>query len=220
MTPDQMPAVTEDMALGLVRKYLSGLRHYPLHEEGQKCLAMYLAKYALSMRHAISIVEAFHEDCPTPQNLHDVAYNENLRAKFLPPVRSQKEQWEAQGYTLDATWYKQIQNQLQGRKPGEPREIDLMYKAVKQKLKIKDWTHVSWGQIWSTARDLGFPLNTEQKEDAARWEALQPRSETRPIPPARKVANGETGPRRITQEDIDAAKRKRETEPREEKENP
>jgi hypothetical protein len=88
-----------------------------------------------------------------------------------------------------------------------------MYRAVKQKLKIKDWTHVPWGRIWSTARDLGFPLNTEQREDAARWEASQPKRETRPAVEERKVSNGGSIPRLITQTDIDAARRKRDGEP-------
>lgn len=103
-----MTAVTEVTALALVRRYLAGLKGYPLHEDGQKCLAMYLAKYALSVQHAESIVSTFRDVCPSPQNLHDVAYNKERRSMFLPPQPSQKEQWEKEYGPPDPEWSRSL----------------------------------------------------------------------------------------------------------------
>ncbi len=99
-----MNPVDPAVCLAYVRLYLSGLRGYPLHEDGQKCLAMHLGNYSLSVEHAESILRAFRSQCPTPQDLYEVAYNPNLRGKFEPPKPSQIEQWEKECGPPDPEW--------------------------------------------------------------------------------------------------------------------
>jgi hypothetical protein len=96
--------VDPSVCLAFVQRYLSGLRGYPLHEDGQRCLAMHLGNYSLSVDHAESILQAFRGLCPTPQELYDVAFNENLRGKFETPRPSQIEQWEKECGPADPDW--------------------------------------------------------------------------------------------------------------------
>lgn len=172
-----MNPVDEKWALTFVRKWLAALRDYPEHEAGQKCLAMYLSRYALSIEHAEAILKAFRDQCPTPQDLHDVAYNDALRAQFLPKQPPLKEQWLRAGYTLDAGFYDSIQEQLGSRKPGEPRQDDLMWKAIKKKLAVREFSKVPLGQCWAIAEELGFPLSGEQREELARWRLTHPKED-------------------------------------------
>lgn len=183
-----MNGITEPVALILVRKYLSGLQAYPLHEDGQKCLAMYLAKYAISVEHGEAILQTFRSKTPTPQDLHDAAYNENQRAKFLPKPKSLKQQWIEQGYTLDSGFYDRLMAENANRKPGEPRDDDRMWRAIKQKLAVRDFARVPMGACLSAKRDLGFPLETSEQEELTRWEAgggrLSPTGKFQEINPA------------------------------------
>lgn len=165
-----MTNVTPPLALMLIQKYLSGLRHYPLHEQGQKCLAMYLERYALSVEHAKSIVEAFRDDCPTPQELHDRAFNEKDRGNFLPPQPTLKEKWEAEGFTLDETFYKRTQIEMGEKNP--PRQDDVMCRAIKRKLGVKTFAKVPIGECWAAAQELGYPLNSYQREEMERWRGI------------------------------------------------
>ena len=208
---DAPNAIADEVGQHLVQEYLSGLRGYPLHEDGQRCLGRHLAKYCLSVSHAKAILSEFTDLCPTPREIYDVAYNPTTRAGFLPPERPLKEQWEAEGCTYDATYYQRmVQNgELKMPKSGQPTELERLYRAVKAKLRLKDFSKVSIGQIWSTARDMGFPLNSHQREAADMWERAQPVRETAPATEPAKVINGA---RLITQADIDALRRKRAAE--------
>lgn len=166
-----MDALESHIALALVREYLSALRDYPPHEDGQKCLARHLAKCAVSVDHARSILDAFRDDCPTPQGIHDVAYNEHLRAAFLPPEPPREERWIAAGYTLDSGFFARLEEEARHtmRKPGEPRQDDKMWAAIKKKLGVRDFARVPWGQCWAAAAELGFPLTAKQEEEVDRW---------------------------------------------------
>lgn len=175
-----MNQVSDAVALMLVRTHFSGLRDYPLHEDGQRCLAMHLAKYCLSVTHATAVSGSFRGQCPTPQELHDVAYNENVRAKFLPPQPSLKEKWISEGATLDSSYYDRMMEQEQ-QNPSTRIADDRMWAAIKRKLVVKEFSRVSWGQIWATARDLGFPLELHQIEQADQWDAIKGKREVRPI---------------------------------------
>jgi hypothetical protein len=207
---DKPDNIAQPVAVALVRKFLSALRDYPLLEEGQDCLARYVAKCSLSVEHAEAYLDRFTHICPTPQEIIDAAYDEVQRAKFEPPKPPIEEQWKAQGYTYDADYYKNLMASGQLKMSEGPREIDLLHAAVKRKLKLKTFAKTSIGEVWSTARSMGFPLNRYQREDADRWEAIQPRRETASAqrPAELAMAVGESRPP-ITAVDIEAARRKR-----------
>lgn len=183
-----MTGITEPTARMLVRKYLSALQGYPLHEDGQKCLAMYLTRYALNVEHGEAIVQAFKSKCPTPQDLHDAAFQGALRAKFSPKPKDLKQQWVAQGYTLDSGFYDRLMAENANRKPGEPRDDDRLWRAIKQKLAVRDFARVPMGACLAAKRDLGFPLTTGEQEELERWEAgggrLSPTGKFQEINPA------------------------------------
>lgn len=166
------------------------------------------------MSHAEAVLAEFDHLCPTPLEIHNIAFNENLRSKFLPPAPPLIERWIAEGCTYDENYYRRMVEAGELRMPtvGGPTESEKLHAAVKHKLAsqgIKNLKNVSYAQIWSVARSLGFPLNRYQTEDANRWEAIQPRRETgAPAVEDPKVANGEKA-RVITSADIDAARRKR-----------
>ncbi len=158
-----MNPVDPSVCLAYVQLYLSGLRGYPLHEDGQKCLAMHLGNYSLSVEHAESILRAFRSQCPTPQDLYEVAYNPNLRGRFEPPKPSQIEQWERECGPPDPEW---SANLLKVATTGNAHQDFLNVLLAMRYQSIRD-------ALYKTEGPGRFDLEgKERRHDAAFWQGV------------------------------------------------
>jgi len=70
-----MSAVSPDICLAFIRKYLAGFRGYPRTEAGEKRFAEALRSNSLSPDHAEDILRSFDEEFPTVRQIHDVSAN-------------------------------------------------------------------------------------------------------------------------------------------------
>jgi len=164
-------ALADGIALMLTRKFLSGLRGFPTTIPGESLLSRTVQENTLSVEHAESVLAHFDDLCPTPHEIKEVAWNSE-RARFEPPPKPLKEQWEAAGATYNASFYEQVTKDLE--RIGQFNTDVELTRAIKQLLHVTDWTKVSWEQIKSAKRFLGFPLNSHEREYADRWDREHP----------------------------------------------
>ena len=162
-------SIDDRVALSLTRQYLAGLRNFPALIEGQMFLAQTIQKAVLSVSHARATLELFDDQCPTPKEIKDTAFN--LRPKF-EPQQSDIEKWKAAGYTYDAGFYAQLMAEFnEQNKSNHDAEL---WAAIKARFKPGDPRTLSNGQLKSWKRQLGFPLNYYEQLDADQWEKGHP----------------------------------------------
>lgn len=202
-------AVTDKIAVMLVKQHLAGLRGYPTLKEGESQLVRTLQGAALSVQHAEATLETFDDICPTPREIKDTAFN--LRPKFEPPQKSNVEKWREQGYTYDADFYKTLSAEMMGKNQWN-YDAEL-WQAIKARFKpdLNRVQYIPNGQLKSWKRQLGFPLNHYEQLDADAWDKDHPipGSEIQPAQPDAQSVPPPTpwpaGLKPITQEDIDLA---------------
>lgn len=186
-----MNGLARPVAMMLVRKWLSSLRDYPA-EAGEGRLADTLAECTLGVQHAEAVLEYFDHSCPTPREIRETAYNLKSRFQPEPDLRAK---WEAEsGPPAPFEPAFQSGDPIKHRLAELAAENREIWRRVKERLGKNDMTHVGWGTIYAAMRELGYPLTSEQARMIG-GAVLPPRPETQE-------------PRRITQADIDAAKKK------------
>jgi hypothetical protein len=148
----------------------------------------------LSVSHAEAVVGVFDEQFPTPKQVKDVAFN--LRQKYAPPEPSQREKWEAEYGPPDSAFYENLHREAGRIEHKGGYEDEQMWRAIKRKLMVTSFANVPWGRIYSSKRELGFPLGRFEREQADAWDQKHTKKE-----PATE------GP--ITQADIDQELAKR-----------
>ena len=162
-----MTNVVYEQALALVRTHLRSLRDH--RTEAEPGIARVIQQLAYSVSHAEAALTRFDHIFPTPAEVKTVL--RNLEGQFRPPEPSNEERWTAEGCTRDSSAYQEIIAEVaksMGVK-GAPREIDLMWRAIKDYLKVKDFKDVPIGKCWYAAHELGFPLNSQQIEKMQAW---------------------------------------------------
>lgn len=163
------PNVSRVVATALLRR-LSGFKGYPRgNEAGEAVFIEAIQEVCVSVDHARALVDAFDENFPTLREMRDQALS--IKARLEPPPDLKKE-WEAKYGPPDINFYKQLQKELAER--PDVVEHDRMWAAIKQQLKVRIFRDVPIGQCWAAARDLGFPLNAQQREEVERWEHCVP----------------------------------------------
>ena len=195
-------ALADEMALRLTRSSLSGLRGYPSNADGEALLATTVQEHMLSVEHARSVLRHFDHLCPTPAEIKAVAWNSE-RKNFEPPSKPLKEQWEALGATYDASFYEQVSRELSSR--GQTNTDAELWTATKRLLRItdRDAPRISWDQLKSAKRHLGWPLNSHERELADRWDREHPNAYAEINPAATSAQN--RNPRAVTAEAIATA---------------
>jgi hypothetical protein len=187
----------------LTRDALGGLRGWPDNEPGRKLLIRTVHQAALSVAHARAFLAVFDNICPTPREIKESAWN--LRERFLPPELPAEQKWKAEGYDYDPSFYERIAAQFaEGRKSGQPTMDEEMWSAIKRGLRVRDFSHAPFGQCWHAAQELGFPLNSHQREEMVRWLSTQGGKALAPLPEKRAVAANT-----ITWEDVQEAQRQK-----------
>jgi len=122
------PAIVDAVALFKVRECLSGLRGYNNMPQAEMLLVRALQSVAVSVSHADAILTTFDDQCPTPREIKDVAFN--THDKFLPPQPSQTEQWEKEYGKPDAAWSQKLV-QAAVKSPAErKRQFEADIRAV------------------------------------------------------------------------------------------
>lgn len=162
--------IAYEVAKSLVSVYLTALQNY--RPESAERLAMTVQEAALSVQHAEETLKQFGHFCPTPDEIRETAFN--LRSQFQPQP-AQVKQWEAAGYTkgpVGTSYYNEL---MKDRKPGDPPLQEQMWKAIKEKLKVAEFSQVPIGECWDAAEKLGFPLNRCQHETMEAWRSRQPK---------------------------------------------
>ena len=74
-------------------------------------------------------------------------------------------------------------------------------RGIKQLLHVTDWTKVSWEQIKSAKRHLGYPLNSSERKYADHWDREHPNAYAAVEPASAQNRN----PRAVTAEAIATA---------------
>ena len=182
-------AVSDDVALLLVREYLSALPRYPYRIEGEQRLATIVAEVAVSLTHARAFLEIFDQQCPTPREIRDEALIHKGRM-FPPP--DPRVQWEKE---LEAEGTKPGPVQFEPIKMTDSHLIMMKKAADRLDVPLHKLKHFSFGQIFAAWEDLGYKLNGDQRKIR----------EGATIPPRKPVVQ-QPGVRRITQADIDGAR--------------
>jgi len=106
------PPITVEVAAPLVRRYLAGLRGYPVRAEGESLLVRTVQECCVSVQHAESVLAVFDHECPTPREIKDAAYN--TRERYLPKGPSQREQWEQEYGPPDTAYTDKMRAMLSG----------------------------------------------------------------------------------------------------------
>ncbi len=188
--------VAYPIAQSLVEEHLSALRNYRV--DAVPGLARTVQECVLSVQHAVATLREFDDECPTPREIKNSAWN--LRERYLPP-QSPVEKWKAEGYTHDPGFrdallgsipatsvlkavpivgipadYQDAQEMLKRRPLGQlsPTLDELMWRAIKNRLRVNNFAQVPMGQCWHAAHQMGFPLNDAQETAMLRWVATQP----------------------------------------------
>jgi hypothetical protein len=209
--------LTSEVALALIRS-LSGTQNYPFREEGEIRLANVLVHYTSGVGHARAVIEEFDtEYCPTVALLRTSAQRlgEKCRCGIAlwnhgqkgcgqfasAPAEDDFKPWPPE--EVKAKWKETLSEaeEIMQNAAKHADEEKGRYAAVKQKLRVAPFNRVSDLEMAKAWRDLGFPLKKFMKMALeARSEPLEPQ-QSPPEGPAQKQI------RRITQADIEAAKR-------------
>ena len=164
--------VQQAVARGLIQFHLAGFRGYPPSEMGENVFARGLQECTVSVDHATAVVKSFQERFPTLREVVDTA--NGLRAQF-EPQESQKAKWERE-YGKPVPFDSSMEGTCLccGRPWAEilsARAVqDEMWRRIKAHLKCKDFSEVSWLQVYKAKKELGYTLApAEQRviEDAA-----------------------------------------------------
>jgi len=113
------PAITNPVALAMVREHLSGLRGFNPMLEAEALLARTIQSVCVSVEHAEAVLTSFDSECPTPKEIKDTAWA--IRDKFERPVDQIKE-WEKEYGPPDPQWSKDLLRAV--NKPGTKEAVD------------------------------------------------------------------------------------------------
>ncbi len=158
-------AVQESVAVGLIRFHLSGFHDYPKSEAGEKVFARGLQECTVSVDHATAVIKSFDERFPTLREI--ITTGVNLRSQF-ELTESQRDKWERE-YGKPVPFDSSMEgvclccNRPWAEILSHKAVEDEMWRRIKEHLDTKDFSNVSWRQVFQAKKDLGYTLSVPER---------------------------------------------------------